>query len=224
MNPTQDALIVFAKVPRPGEVKTRLTPELTNEEAAWLYEAFLRDALEAYAALEADVRLYLTEPVGALPRGTVPDKMSVHRQRDGGLGARMQHAFLDTFAAGFERAVVIGTDHPTLPLAFVRQAFAELDAPLGASLGPSDDGGYYLLGMNDFFPQLFDGMTYSHASVFEQTLERALEATAHVSVLPPWYDIDTPAALDRLCDDLQAEAPEAPRTRHVLVELGLMES
>lgn len=224
MNPKQDALIVFAKVPRPGDVKTRLTPALTEEQAARLYEAFLRDALEAYAGMEVNVRLYLTESSDALPSGTVPDGVTVHRQQGEGLGARMQHAFLETFAAGVERAVVIGTDHPTLPLDFVHLAFAVLDGPLSVSLGPSDDGGYYLLGMNDFFPQLFDGMRYSHREVFEQTLRRATDAGARVTVLPPWYDVDTPAALDRLVAELQQNLDVAPRTRNALTGMERIEA
>ncbi|MDX1546546.1 MAG: TIGR04282 family arsenosugar biosynthesis glycosyltransferase [Rhodothermales bacterium] len=211
--PSMDALIVFAKPPEPGAVKTRLTALLTAEEAAALYAAFLQDALHQYAALGVAVRLYLAPSGAALPSGMVPPGVSVHRQQGDGLGARMQHAFVETFAAGHPRAVVIGTDHPTLPSAFIRQAFAALAEPLAVCLGPSDDGGYYLLGMNDFFPQLFEGMAYSHGAVFEQTLSRAAGAGARLTVLPPWYDVDTPAALRRLAAELEAEGAGAPHTR-----------
>ncbi len=213
------ALVVFAKVPVPGAVKTRLTSLLTPAEAADLYAAFLRDSLDAYRALPAAVRLYLDAPAEAVPPDLVGEGVSLHRQQGDGLGARMLKAFVETFVAGFERIVIIGTDHPTLPLAFIGRAFEELTEPLSVVLGPSDDGGYYLLGMNDLHPDLFEGMTYSHGAVFEQTLRRANALAAHVSILPPWYDVDTPDTLRRLVADLDTTEEGAERTREVLTRL-----
>lgn len=222
------ALIVFAKRPEPGSVKTRLTALLTDAEAADLYAAFLQDSLDAYAHLGVTVRLYLApEPDGrlpALPDGLVPEGVSVHVQRGDGLGERMLNAFVETFVAGFERVAIIGTDHPTLPLAFVDHAFNELASPFSIVLGPSEDGGYYLLAMNEVYPQLFDGMTYSHADVFAQTAERAHETDATLAILPTWFDVDTPAALRRLAADLDGSEPgTAPgdprRTRELLAQL-----
>lgn len=213
-----DVLLVFAKAPEPGTVKTRLTSLITDGEAAQLYESFLGDSLAAYATLAADVRLYLAPSSGAVPDGLVPDGVTLRSQRGDDLGQRMLHAFVESFLDGYGRAVVIGTDHPTLPLAFVEQAFRELAAPFTTVLGPSDDGGYYLLGMNELYPQLFQGMAYSHDGVFADTLQRAQASPASVSILPSWYDVDTPDDLRRLADDLDADAdaPEARRTRDVM--------
>ena len=186
--PGAPALIVFAKVPEPGAVKTRLTSLLTESEAAQLYEAFLRDALEAYDRLGVAVRLYLGPSPDTVPDGLVPDSVSLHRQRGSGLGERMLNAFVETFVAGHDRAVVIGTDHPTLPLAFVAHAFEELATPFATVIGPSDDGGYYLLGMNELYPQLFKGMDYSHPEVFADTLQRAHTTPASISNLPAVID------------------------------------
>lgn len=216
------ALIVFAKLPVAGQVKTRLASVLSPEGAARLYEAFLQDALAQYRSLGVAVRLYLAPPVAAVPPGLVPDGVAVCWQQGEGLGARMQRAFLETFAAGYERIVIIGTDHPTLPSAFIRLAFDALDAPRAVSIGPSDDGGYYLLGMNEFYPQVFAGMTYSHPDVFAQTLDRVADTAATLTVLPVWYDVDTPASLARLVEDLQAPSVEAPATRRVVQILGLL--
>lgn len=218
------ALIVFAKVPEPGAVKTRLTALLTDDEAARLYDAFLRDALDAYRGLGVAVRLYLGPTSGGptsdgVPDGLVPDGVSLHAQRGAGLGERMLNAFVETFVAGHNRAVVIGTDHPTLPLAFVAQAFEELASPFATVIGPSDDGGYYLLGMNELYPQLFEGMDYSHPDVFADTLQRAHTTPAAISILPTWYDVDTPAALERLAADLDREPGGASKTREVMAEL-----
>ena len=212
----KEALVVFAKAPVPGRVKTRLTSVLSEEEAARLYEAFLRDALDQYGALGPDVRLYWGSPLDAVPDGLVPADVGSFAQEGEGLGARMQRAFLETFAAGYERIVIVGTDHPTLPSAFIQEAFAALHEPLTVAIGPSEDGGYYLLGMNEFYPQLFAGMTYSHADVFAETLARAERTSASLTVLPLWYDVDTPEALDRLRRDLGSTDVRALHTRRVL--------
>ncbi|MEM6783351.1 MAG: TIGR04282 family arsenosugar biosynthesis glycosyltransferase [Bacteroidota bacterium] len=218
------ALLVFAKRPEPGRVKTRLTALLTPEEAADLYAAMLRDALDAYAALGCAVRLYLAPDADGhaptLPDGWVPDGVTVHTQHGDGLGQRMLHAFVDAFRAGHERLVVIGTDHPTLPPAYIEMTFELLrEKPLRVVLGPTHDGGYYLLGQNDLFPRLFEDMTYSHDGVFEATLRRAAEVTAEPVVLPTWYDVDTPVELRRLCRELDEGATVPPRTEVALAAL-----
>lgn len=216
----ENALIVFAKHPEPGRVKTRLTPTLDPEEAARLYRAFLLDALEQYTALTADIRLYLgaAERTAELRGG--PSGVERFVQRGATLGERMKQAFKETFAAGYQRAVIIGTDHPTLPTAFVEQAFDAVASPASVSIGPSTDGGYYLLGMSTFYPVLFDGMEYSHADVFEDTLARAEEISADLTVLPLWYDVDDPDDLQRLVEDLSDSPNQAPRTRAMLRELA----
>lgn len=215
------ALVVFAKVPRPGEVKTRLTPVLTPTEAAQLYDAFLRDALELYADLAVEVHLYLAPPLPNDPLTALPDSVSLFEQKGEGLGARMKRAFRDTLDRGYDRASLVGTDHPTLPLSFIRQSFAALDTPRSVCIGPSDDGGFYLLGMNGFYPQLFDGMNYSHDAVFTNTLARVGTTDARLTVLPRWYDVDTPAALERMVQDLDNEDVAAPRTRRMVETLQL---
>ena len=214
-------LLVFAKVPRAGKVKTRLTPVLTPAEAAQLYEAFLLDALNLYSELAAEVRLYLAPPLPDDGFERVPNDMSVHVQKGDGLGERMQNAFETAFGDGFERVSVVGTDHPTLPLSFVRQAFAALEGSSAISIGPSEDGGFYLLGMNSFYPQLFEGMSYSHDDVFTDTLARVGTTDARLTVLPRWYDVDTPSALERMVSDLAESDVDAYHTRSVVDELAL---
>lgn len=214
---SRPALLVFAKAPQPGRVKTRLCPPLTPQEAAALYEAFLRDALDRYARLGTEaggpaVRLYLAGEEGL---AGVPAGVETFRQRGDGLGERMLRAFVETFAAGHDRAIVVGTDHPTLPLDFFGIAFECLDDPLTAVLGPSDDGGYYLLGLNDLVPDLFD-MDYSHPDVFEDTLERVMEADLTPVVLPAHFDVDDGPALARLVAEWRDGADVGARTAGVL--------
>lgn len=219
------ALITFAKAPAPGRVKTRLTGLLTDEEAADLYEAFLRDTLAEKAALAekhgAALRLYHAGP--RWPDALTPEGATVHRQQPGeGLGARMAAAFRETLSDDETGSVLItGTDHPTLPPAFIEQGIAALQQSREAvCIGPTEDGGFYLLGMRCFIPQLFRGMAYSHAGVFSETLTRIGRVGKRPVVLPEWYDVDRPADLRRLADDLffssESNAPRASHTRRHL--------
>ena len=220
-------LLVFAKVPRPGRVKTRLTPPLSPGWAARLYEAFLRDALDAYAAQAtgaADplglgeplaVRLYLdVEP----PPDLAPEAVEVRLQSGHGLGERMARAFATAFADGYERVAVVGTDHPTLPLAVLGEAFRQLREPMTCALAPSDDGGYVFLGLNDLAPALFD-MAFSHDAVFADTLREANASGLRAVVLPEHYDVDSGEDLARLVSEWRGGAPVGPRTGRALAAL-----
>lgn len=213
------ALIVFAKVPAAGEVKTRLVPSIDEREAAALYEAFLLDSLDAYVTLTADVRLYLAPTDAQFDTSSIPTAVDVLPQTGNGLGDRMARAFLETFAAGFERAAIVGTDHPTLPASFIQHALDVLSSPKSIAIGPAEDGGYYLLAMREFFPQLFREMSYSHASVFDQTLVRCASADREITVLPMWYDVDTAADLRRLCIEAAKNNDIGPRTKGQLAIL-----
>jgi len=215
----EGALIIFGKVPEPGAVKTRMSPPLTPGQAAQLYEAFLRDALAQYHYPAVDRLLYLSPTDRTLPQGLVPEGVALHTQRGAGLGERMDRAFHASFEAGYGRIVIIGTDHPTLPPAFIRQAFQALERPESICIGPSEDGGFYLLGMNRYYPELFEGMRYSHADVFRETQERAERTGARLTLLPTWYDVDTPDDLQRLIRDLEDPSVEALHTRDVLGSL-----
>lgn len=219
MGRSTQTLIVFAKVPKPNQVKTRLSTLITPEESADLYEAFLKDALDHYLTLGVDVRLYFGPSEDAIPEVLQPVGLTVHRQKGNDLGARMAAAFAETFVAGYQQAVIIGTDHPTLPEAFIKHAFEVLEAPKSISIGPSEDGGYYLLGMNSFYPQVFQNMTYSHDQVFVQTLERVKTTDAEIHIMPSWYDVDDPDTLVRLAGDLESAEQPLERTRAVMERL-----
>ena len=214
-----DALIVFAKAPVPGEVKTRLMPELSASDSAELYTAFLMDSLDQYDRIGPAVRLYVPDP-DAFARQT-DSRRALLRQRGGGLGERMRNAFLETFAAGYDRVVIVGTDHPSLPSSFLEMSFEGLRQPGAAVLGPAEDGGYYLLGMNDFCGDAFEAMSYSHPRVMEETLTRLTRCGRSVTVLPVWYDVDDPPDLVRLSEDLVGSPGQAPRTLAVLRRLAV---
>jgi len=215
------ALLIFAKVPRPGSVKTRLTPALSPSEAARLYTAFLRDTVRQSRALSgSDVRLYLAPPLPDEGRNALPTDVSLHEQEGDGLGGRMRRAFRETLEE-YQRVVLMGSDHPTLPLPFLHEAYRSLGSSEALCLGPTVDGGFYLLGMSTFYPQLFADMTYSHSGVLGDTLARGAQTDADLTVLPQWYDVDRPEDLPRMLDDLGKGTVEAPNTRRMADQLGL---
>lgn len=216
---TDTAIVVFAKVPEPGRVKTRLTPDLSPDDASRLYGAFLLDTLDQYVNLGLSVRLYLAPSDEEL--ANIPENISVHEQTGADLGERMYNAMNETCDAGHEHAIVIGTDHPTLPDNFVMLADLLLSTGSSLCLGPVSDGGYYLVGASRPIPDVFTGMTYSHPNVFRDTVQRAREKQLNLAILPAWYDVDSYSDLTRLSNEMKADPSVAPRTREVLRTLVL---
>ncbi len=215
------ALIVFAKQPVPGQTKTRLHSILSPEQSARLYDAFVKDSLKHYSRLGCEVRLYIDGADKDVPEDWIHSGMQIYEQRGDDLGDRMLNAFAESFVSGAERIVIVGTDHPSLPPAYLELAFDLLQTPLSICIGPSRDGGYYALGMNECCAGLFHEMTYSHDQVFAQTMQRAEEASHNVTVLPEWYDVDTPESLSWLLEDIKDEHFKLTFTEAVLKEVGI---
>jgi len=217
MNNT-NALLVIAKRPTPGQTKTRLTPPLTKEEAAGLYECFLVDTLDLVrrvpktdhliAFLPADARSYF-----AL---LAPD-FELVLQEGVSLGERLDNALTDCLRRDYERVAIMNSDGPTLPAAYLERAFEALRDGADVTLGPSADGGYYLIGVKQPAPRLLRGVRMSTPTVLADTLALAAEDGLQVELLPAWYDVDEAADLARLACEL-ADAPleVAPRTRFFL--------
>lgn len=181
---------VFAKEPRPGFVKTRLAAATSPEWAARVAEAFLRDTVEQLAGIDAR-RVLAFAPANAGPyfAQVVSDSFALRPQCEGDLGRRMADFFSSHLAAAGS-VVLLGTDSPTLPLAFVEQAFIELERA-DVVIGPATDGGYYLLGCRDV-PPIFEGMTWGSSSVLMDTIAHLTATAWRLALLPPWYDVDTP--------------------------------
>jgi uncharacterized protein len=204
----------MAKAPRPGKVKTRLSPPLTPEQAAELNICFLRDTTEnieqgTEAGNSAGVVVYT--PVGdeAAFDGILPTSFQLLGQRGDGFGERLLHANEDLFACGFNAVCLIDSDSPTMPHDALLQAVARLSLPGDrVVLGGSDDGGYYLIGAKHSHPQLFERINWSTDRVLEQTLERAREIGLHAELLPTWYDVDDGATLERLRRELLLPSSE----------------
>ncbi len=214
------ALIVFAKHPAPGRVKTRLTPPLTPDEAAELYRCMLLDTLAKVRSLpDVNGYLFYQDEPAALPyfQGIVPDFVLLP-QEGCDLGARMAGAFREVLSGGFQRVVIIGTDAPDLPVDYLHQAFRTLaDDAVDVVFGPSADGGYYLLGLKALPDCLFEGIAWSTGTVLAESLARAEEAGLRVHLLPEWHDVDTAEDLQRY-GLVQAESG-APLTRAYIQRL-----
>jgi rSAM/selenodomain-associated transferase 1 len=193
---------LFAKYWLPGQVKTRLAATEGPHRAAALYEAFLRTSLARFAKASARRVLAFTprdrrDDFAAL----AGDSWHLQPQSEGGLGRRMREYFASAFAAGFQQALLVGSDSPTLPLEIIDQAFAALQIH-DVVLGPTTDGGYYLVGAAREVPNIFEGIPWSTPQVWQHTVDRLQAADIGFHVLQPWYDVDDRAALDRLSVEL----------------------
>jgi rSAM/selenodomain-associated transferase 1 len=198
----QNVLLVVAKKPSPGQTKTRLCPPLNCEQAADLYECFLCDTL----AVMRDVPnvtpkiVYLPQDAHDYFRNLAPD-MDLVQQRGGSLGERLDNLLTDVLLDGADKAVVMNSDSPTLPKAYLIQAFDQLTAT-DVVLGPTLDGGYYLIGVKEPQPRILRDVEMSTPYVLRDTLELARKAGITVSLLPEWYDVDTVEELHRLRNDI----------------------
>lgn len=213
-----DTLMVVAKQPAPGQTKTRLCPPLTPTQAADLYTCFLQDTLDLIrAAGFQGVIGYLPEPAEPYFRHLAPD-MHLTRQCGATLGERLDHLLTEALACGARRAVVMDSDSPTLPVEYLSLAFEGL-AEADVVLGPTRDGGYYLIGMKQPHPDLLRCVQMSTPHVLTDTLALAEAANLNVTLLPPWYDVDTIADLHELDQELRQISPHrAAATRRWLAE------
>src|SRR6201997_2662733 len=236
------ALAVMTKVPQAGRVKTRLAPPLTPEEAAELNKCFLRDTAAAISSAcsgclqpptAANVSLHPGAESAPLQCGSVavytpigaesaysdilPADFSLLPQRGDKFGERLFFAVEDLFKCGFDSVCLIDSDSPTVPA----QNFAEAVELLSTRedrvvLGPSDDGGYYLIGVKKPHRHLFEQVDWSTERVLNQTMQRAADIGIDIKLLPRGYDVDDGEGLRRLCDELLAENARdcmAPNTR-----------
>ena len=222
--PPKRALIVFIKAPIPGNVKTRLMPQLTADEAAGLYRSIVLDLLAALVPAGPEGRLVVAyEPSGKKPDLSwleLPKTPDFFQQEGKSLGERIIHAFGTAFGHGARQVVLIGSDSPTLPPAYIDQAFAALD---GADivLGPVTDGGYCLIGLSrPCVQKLFDDVAWSTDQVFERTARNAQAQGYSLRVLPTHYDVDTAEDLLVLDRELAGNPRLAPRTRQFLAGLS----
>jgi rSAM/selenodomain-associated transferase 1 len=224
-----NSLVIFAKAPIAGQVKTRLCPPLTLEQAAELAGCFLIDAVERACSLPG-VDVYIAfSPAESEPlfRALLPFPVLYLAQRGNSLGERELNIFLDLQQKTPSRIVLIGSDIPTLPTSHLQEAFGKLaDTHCDAVFGPSSDGGYYLIGMRKAYPQLFENITWSTPTVMDETLAQAQKHHLNVALVPQWYDVDDESDLARLVAELSTPNSDmnalTPRTYGALLQIGLL--
>ena len=222
-------VIVFVKNPVPGQVKTRLVPYLSPEQAASLYQAFLVDWCNALSTISTARRVVAytpSESLGALQTLLGEDPVYIS-QEGASLGERLIAAARWACDQGYARFLFVGSDSPTLPIQYVEHAL-DLLGSRDVVIGPSVDGGYYLIGFSMggaalSIPTIFEEIPWSTEVVFRQTLGKVQATNAQLGLLPPWYDVDTPTGLQLLWDhlfgmDLAGESSPAPQTYSKLTE------
>lgn len=214
-------LVLFAKQPIPGQVKTRLAATWGADRAAGLYECFLRDQFERFAS-ESDRRVVAYAPDTSAAHDWFAESArgwQLWPQPETDLGDRMAACFEQWCSETDDRLALIGSDSPNLPPGSFDQAFELLDSH-DVVLGPSSDGGYWLVGLRGSAPQaraIFDNVDWSTAEVFQQTVERIRSLNLNLGLLPLWFDVDTEAEVATLRGLLAAdEEMPLPRTREFL--------
>jgi rSAM/selenodomain-associated transferase 1 len=203
-------IVVIAKEPVPGRVKTRLTPAYTPGQAARLAAAALEDTLRAVAATRASHRVLALD---GLPGAWLPDGFAVIPQRGGGLDERLAAAFQDAHRLHRAPIVLVGMDTPQVTPALLDRARAAL-TECDAVYGPAADGGWWLLGLRRPDPSLLLGVPMSLPTTGECQLGRLREAGLSVAALPELVDVDTP-------DDARTVAAQAPGSRFAAVLQGI---
>ncbi|MEW5868527.1 MAG: TIGR04282 family arsenosugar biosynthesis glycosyltransferase [Chloroflexota bacterium] len=220
--PRPDTLLVVAKKPTPGQTKTRLCPPLAPGQAADLYTCFLQDTLETMRKVPGVQRgiVYLPEDAQDYFWQLAPD-MTLTCQRGASLGERLDHLLSEALAGGSPRAVVMDSDSPTLPADYLVQAFERL-AGADVVLGPTQDGGYYLIGLKQPQPHLLRQVQMSTPHVLADTLALAEASGLVVSLLPSWYDVDTIDDLHQLHREITGSNinGHAAATRRWLAQTG----
>lgn len=201
MKPVDRGIIFLLKYPQKGKVKTRLASEKGETFTLKLYECFIRDMLKKLGTVESDVHLFLTpgDTVPAMRRWAADtgEAFPVHAQEGEDLGERMAHAFEYMFRMGCKACIIIGSDLPDLPVVVLEEALDALTL-FDAVIGPTEDGGYYLLGFrrDTFCREVFQGITWSTDSVFQETMDIFRRQGLRVKTLRRWRDVDDADDLD----------------------------
>jgi len=202
-------LLIFGRLPEPGVAKTRLVPFLSEEDASDLYQSFLDDALGIGNSIDA-LELWVPERPRAFEKLSLRYPQSTVRlQPEGSLGDKLVAAFEASFSEGIDYVLAVGSDHPTLPAEYLTEGFYALRRT-SAVLGPTDDGGYYAVGLQrQAWPEasrLFSSAPWSTPTLLQWTRERAIKLGLLYEELPIWYDVDRPEDVWRMEGDLAIDS------------------
>ena len=195
---SKNCILFFVKYPVPGKVKTRLAEQIGAGAATGLYKNFVADILATLKSLDLNLKIVFEPPdsKGQFQQW-LGKEYSYIAQAGQDLGQRMKHAFLQAFSERFNRVVAIGSDSPDLPTEYLDLAFGALDTN-DVVIGPSSDGGYYLIGFTrgSFSPEAFERIIWSSDEVYDQTVNILKQHRQNLFLLPQWYDVDTLADME----------------------------
>ena len=193
VNSNRNALIVFTREPEPGRTKTRLMPYFSAEKCAELHRCMLKDISKEMRSVDADMIVVYTGGSDGpeFLRKTFGRNTVFIKQRGADIGIRMQNAISEALRLGYNKAVLIGTDIPELESETIDAAFAMLDV-CDVVMGPTEDGGYYLIGMKEVRPEAFSAKLYGVDTVFNETITAMGEAGINVGCVDEYSDIDVP--------------------------------
>jgi rSAM/selenodomain-associated transferase 1 len=184
----KEVLIIFAKNPEYGKVKTRLVATIGNEQALFVYQKLIEHTIAITKKISADKIVYYSDSI--VEKDTWENNIYQKKLQSGkDLGERMKIAFKSSFTAGYDKVIIIGTDCFELNEEFISIAFEKMNDD-DVVLGPAIDGGYYLLGMKKFYSSLFENIEWSSEKVLKQTLTTAMRLNLSVFLLPQLSDID----------------------------------
>ena len=202
----KNALICFTRVPKPGVTKTRLLPILSGEQCAMLHTAFLRDLSSVYEQMDADLFVaYTNDPDWEMLKEIFPAARGFFPQSGADLGEKMYNALRFVLEAGYGKAVLTGADLPLMTGVHLESGFAALDGA-DIAIGPTSDGGYYLVGMKQPSRVIFENQSYGGSTVLENTLAAANAAGLSAALAMACDDVDTPEDLRNLMTRLSPES------------------
>lgn len=205
------AIIIMAKAPRAGTVKTRLQPFLSGDECARLAEALLEDAVKkAEKFTDKTIIAFAPDFERKYFEKFSRENILLTEQKGADLGEKMFNAFQFAFSENAVSAVMTGTDSPTFPADHIEQAFEFLELETEAVLGKTMDGGFYLIGLRTLKKEIFENVIWSSTETFEQTRRNIMDLNLHLREVPSWYDVDEKADLVKLYEEF-AHNPNAAR-------------
>ena len=214
----KNAYVVFTREPVPGTTKTRLMPYYSAEKCAELHKCFLKDLSREVKRVDADIIVAYTGGEPVFLRKTFGSRAAYIAQRGNDLGQKMENAFADAFALGYENVILTGTDIPELKADSVNSAFEMLDS-CDIVLGPTSDGGYYLIGMSSLHHEAFDLKLYGVSTVFEETTGSIRSSGFSVSIADEYSDIDDKEDIAGLMERVRGDrSVTGPDTRRFLME------
>ena len=209
------AIICFTRVPKPGVTKTRLLPILSGDQCAKLHTAFLTDLARVYDQVDADLFVaYTADPEWEMLKEVFPHAKGFFPQQGADLGEKMHHAICSVLERGYDAVVLTGADLPRMRAAHLESGFGALKNA-DVAIGPTSDGGYYLVGMKQPHRAVFENQRYGGATVLENTLAAVKAAGLSVALAGACDDVDTPEDLRVLPSQLSPESA----TFHYLTQL-----